>query len=111
MLASISSALGPSSDLPPCRKVCGSRSSSPSVPASALSWRAALVEPVRLISLARSNSTDIAIGVLKSSPMASAKRFACGSSQSTAQPPGCVSFSAVYRRVSAWRASSRCASL
>ena len=109
---------------PACRKAWGDCCSTPSVAPSARSNVAVASDRVRFRSVAISNSTASAPGVLKSSFIAVRNAAARGSAQSMAlastgcsAPPPALSTgsatvpSAVYRRRSAERASSRLTSL
>jgi hypothetical protein len=97
--AAISSSMrcgvSPSPDGSAWRNSCGRRSSNPSIAPSDLSRRASLSDRVLFSSLARSNSTATASGVLKSSFIASRKRAARSSVQSTGAGAASTSFSAV----------------
>ena len=79
----------------------------PSTPPNAISSPASVLWP-RLTAAARSNSTAMAPGVLKSSSIAVLKAAARGSVQSMAGKAGTspAACSAVYRRLSAVRVSS-----
>ena len=96
---------------PACKNSLGARCSNPRQPPSALSSPAAAGDLPRLTSAASSNSTATASGVAKSLSMAALKRAAWGSLQSISTGAGATRSSAVYRRRSAPRASSRCTSL
>jgi len=70
--------------MPPCRKAAGSSASKPIVPPNALSSAESPGERVRFTSPRKSCSTENAIGVSKSSFIASRKRAAYGLLQSIA---------------------------
>ncbi len=94
----------------PCRNRVGSSASNPSTPPSDFSITAAVSERLLLTSLASSNSTATASGVLKSSFIASRKRLAGGKSQSIGAALAGTALSAMYKLVNAPLASSRCTS-